>query len=97
MVLYGITLVLLVEELKAADPGLLLLFYADDAAFYGSARQISQLLNLLMKWGPERGYFPKPAKSLFISDTSGQEEAAKRNFAIEGLTLNLVKLTCNLS
>ena len=37
MVLYRITLVHLAEELRAADPGLLSLFYADDAAFDGSA------------------------------------------------------------
>ena len=40
--------------------------------------------------GPERRYFPDPAKSLFISDTPGQEEAAKRDFAVELLTLNFV-------
>ena len=90
MVLYRITLVPLVEELRAADPGLLSPFYADDAAFDGSARRIAQLLNLLMKRGPGRGYFPELAKSLFISDTPGQEEAAKREFAVEGLTLNFV-------
>ena len=43
-----------------------------------------------MKKGPDQGYFPEPAKSIFISDTPGQEEAAKREFAIEGLTLNFV-------
>ena len=43
-----------------------------------------------MKRGPDRGYFPEPAKSLFISDTPGQEAGAKREFAAEGLTLNLV-------
>ena len=43
-----------------------------------------------MKRGPDRGYFPEPAKSLFILDTPGQEEAAKREFAVEGLTLNFV-------
>ena len=37
MVLYGINLILLVEELKAADPGLLYHFYADDALFDGLA------------------------------------------------------------
>ena len=35
MVFYGITLVPLAEELRAADPGLLSPFYADDAAFDG--------------------------------------------------------------
>ena len=43
-----------------------------------------------MKRWPDREYFPKPAKSLFILDTPVQEGAAKREFAIEGLTLNFV-------
>ena len=38
MVLYGITLVPLAEELRSADLGLLFPFYADDAAFDGLAR-----------------------------------------------------------
>ena len=37
MVLYGITLVPFAEELRAADSGLLSLFYADDAALDGLA------------------------------------------------------------
>ena len=44
----------------------------------------------MIRRGPDWGYFPKPAKSLFISDTQGQEEAAKREFSVEVLTLNLV-------
>ena len=43
-----------------------------------------------MKRGPDRGYLPEPAKSLFILDTLGQEAGAKREFASEGLTLNFV-------
>ena len=90
MVLYGITLAPLVEELRAADPGLLSPFYADDAAFDDSAQRSAQLLKLLMKRELERVYFPEPAKSLFISDTPGKEEAAKREVAKEGLCLNFV-------
>ena len=90
MVLYGITLVPLAEELQAADPGLLSPFYAYDAAFDGLAQQSAQLLKLLMKRGPDRGYFPEPDKSLFILDTPGQEAAAKRVFLAEGLNLNFV-------
>ena len=90
MVLYGITLVPLTEVLIAADLGLLLAFYADDAAFDGSAQQSAQILELLMKRGLDQGYFPEPAKSLFISYTPGQEEAAKRESAIKGLALNFV-------
>ena len=37
MVLYGITLFPLAEELRVADPGLLLPFYVDDAVFDVSA------------------------------------------------------------
>ena len=45
---------------------------------------------LLMKRVPDRGYFPEPAKYLFISDTPGQEEAAKRELAKMALFLNFV-------
>ena len=90
VVLYRITLAPLAEELRAADRGLFAPFNADDAAFNGLSRQSAQLLNMLMKRGPDRGYLPDPAQSLFISDTPGQEEAAKREFAIEGLTLNFL-------
>ena len=93
MVLYGITLVPLAEDLRAADPGLLSPFYADDAAFDGSARRSAQLLKLLMRRGMDQGYFPEPAKSLFILDTPEQEEAANREFAVEGLTLNFVSVS----
>ena len=41
-----------------------------------------------MRRGPDQGYFPEPAKSLFISDSPVQEEAEKREFAIKGLILN---------
>ena len=78
MVLYGITLFPLAEELRATDQGLISTFYANDAEFNGSARRSARLLKLLMKRGPDQGYFPKPAKSLFILDTPGQEKAVKR-------------------
>ena len=65
-----------------------ILFYADDAAFDGLAWRSAQLLKLLMRRGPDRGYFPETAKSLFISDTLGQDAVAKREFAAEGLPLN---------
>ena len=71
MVLYGITLVPLDEELRAADSGLLAPFNVDDVVFNGLARQSAQLLKLLMKRGPDQGYFTEPAKSLFILNTPG--------------------------
>ena len=44
----------------------------------------------MIKRGPDRGYLLDPDKSLFISDTPEKEEAAKSEFAVEGLTLNFV-------
>ena len=73
-----------------ADPGLLSPFYADYVVFDGLARRSAQLLKLLMKRGVDRGYSPDPDKFLFISDTPGQEETTKREFDVEGLTLNFV-------
>ena len=90
MVLYGITLVPLAEELRVAELGILLPLYADNVAFDCSARQSAQLLKLLINRGPDRGYFLEPAKSLFILDTPGQEEAAKRGFSGEVLNLHFV-------
>ena len=90
MVFYGITLVPLAEELRAADPGFLSPFYEDDAASDSLERQSSQLLKLLIERGLYRGYLPKPAKSLFISDTLDQEEGTRREFVAEGLMLKFV-------
>ena len=59
-------------------------------AFDGLAQRIAQLLKLLMKRRTDRGYLPEPAKSLFISNTQGQEEAERRDFAAEGLVINFV-------
>ena len=90
MVLYSINFFHLAEELGATDPGLLSLFYADNAAFDGLAQRSAQLLKLLIERGPDRGYLPESAKSLLISDTPGQDEASSREFASQGLVLNLV-------
>ena len=38
--------------------------------------------------GARLGVYPDLVKSLFISDTQGQEEAARQKFAAEGLALN---------
>ena len=44
-----------------------------------------------MERGPDWVYLPEPDKSLFILDTPGQEEAARREFSAEGLVLNFVR------
>ena len=79
MVLYGITRVPLAEKLRAADPGLLSPFYADNATFDGSARQSAQLLNLLMKRGPNWKYFSDPAKFSLSWTTRGKKRRRNGN------------------
>ena len=44
----------------------------------------------MMNWGPDRGYLPKLAKSLFIADNLEEKEAEKREF--ERLVLNILYL-----
>ena len=90
VVLYDITLVPLSEELRDADPTLLLPFYADDAAFEGSSRRSAAQLQLMIYQGTERGYFPEPAKSLFIACNPEDKEAAKKEFEQACLNLNYV-------
>ena len=78
MVLYRITLDPLAEDLRDADPKLLSPFYTNDAAFEGSARRSAAQHRLLMERGTDRGYFPEPAKSLFIAENPEEKEEAKR-------------------
>ena len=49
MVLYGITLITLIEELLAAGPGLFTPFNADTTVFEGLERRSSQILNQLIR------------------------------------------------
>ena len=55
MVLYGISLVPLVEDIRYAYPTLLDPFYADDVAFDGSVRRSAAQLRLLMDQGLDKG------------------------------------------
>ena len=65
-------------------------FYADDADFYGSARQSVEQLRLMMDWGPDRGYLYEPVKLRFISVNPEEEEAARQECKQAGLNLNCV-------
>ena len=90
MVLYGITLFPLVEELRDAYSTLLSPLYADDAVFDGLARRSVVQLRLLLDQGPDRVYISEPAKLIFIANNPEEKEAAKREFEQAGLHLNYV-------
>ena len=78
VVLYGIALYPLVEKLRDADITLLSPFYANDAAFDGSMWRSAAQLRLLMDQGPDRGYFPESAKSLFIAKKTDEKRATNK-------------------
>ena len=78
IVLYGIILVPLEDELRDVYPSILSPFYANNAVFDGLARWSAAHLCLLMDWGPDQGYFPDPAKSLFIPDNLEDKETVRQ-------------------
>ena len=80
MVLYGIILVPLAEELKDADPTLLSPFYSYDTMFNGSTRKIVAQLSLLMDQCLDRGYFPEPSKPIFIVNNPEENGVARQEF-----------------
>ena len=47
-------------------------------------------MRLILVWGEYWGYFPAPAKSLFIVDSPTQEEKTQRSFKVEGPHLKFV-------
>ena len=96
MVLYGITLDSLEEELRDADPILLPTFYTNDAVFDSSSQRSAAQLIPMMDRGTDWGYFPDPAKSIFIADNPEEKEATNREFERVGLNINYIDGGCYL-
>jgi hypothetical protein len=66
MVLYGLALVLLADTLRQAHPEVVQAWYADDGQLQGRLLRVAQAMLHLQRLGPEWGYFPEPAKSIFV-------------------------------
>jgi hypothetical protein len=79
MILYGIGLLPLAEDLRRHDPSILQPWYADDFALEGPATSVAQLFQRLCQRGPDVGYFPAPAKSYVVCPRAS-EPAAKAAF-----------------
>ena len=78
MFVYGISMVPLAEFLRAEVPSLIQTWYADDCSMGGRVSGIATAMKLLLEKGPQRGYFPEPAMSIFI----GQREDTPRAKAV---------------
>jgi hypothetical protein len=75
MVLYGLALTPLAEQLRLAVPTVVQPWYADDAAMEGPVRDIAKAMRLLQQQGPARGYYPEPTKSIFVGHEGSLDRA----------------------
>ena len=75
MVLYGLALTPLSEQLRITVPSVVQPWYADDAAMEGPVEGIAIAMRLLQQQGPARGYYPEPAKSIFVGHAHSIEAA----------------------
>eukprot|EP00957_Ditylum_brightwellii_P044679 3387409-Ditylum_brightwellii.AAC.1 len=89
MVTYGITLVPLAEQIRAADAEVMVPFYADNITLDGPVGRNACQLKLLMEHGPDRGYFPEPDKSIHVCDIAEDTKKARTAFDAAGMKVNL--------
>ena len=66
MFAYGVGILPLIRQLKAAHPSCIQPWYADDAGSAGTFESIDHFFADLVKIGPDFGYFPEPSKSVLI-------------------------------
>ena len=64
MVAYGVGVLPLIKNLKAAHPDVTQTCYAEDVEALGTFVKIGGFFNSLTQAGPEHGYYPVPTKSV---------------------------------
>ena len=62
------------------------MWYADDAGAGDNFKDIDEFFKLLQLWGPDRGYFLEPTKSILVVKPHSVERATAR-FAHLGFQL----------
>jgi hypothetical protein len=78
MVLYGVALLPLIDSLRRAVPTVLQPWYANDTGMVGPVKGLAETARLLAREGPARGYFPEPAKSIFVGCKADEAETCRR-------------------
>ena len=66
MALYGIALLPMIEQLRAAYPDVLQPWYADDRVMHGRGSRVTPCFKELYREGPMFGYYPEVEKSIVI-------------------------------
>ena len=87
MIAYGIGVLPLIRELQGAHPRVTQPWYADDAGAGGTFQQILEHFRDLQEWGPARGYYPEPTKSILVV-APGNVARAEEHF--RGLGIRVV-------
>ena len=83
MVMYRVGLLPLIPILKNGVSDVHQSWYADDAEACRHFQQIGRYFEKLQEYGPPRGYFPEPLKSLLIVQENN-EEKTKTCFEVFG-------------
>jgi hypothetical protein len=78
MILFGITVCPLAEFLRTQVPTAVQPWFADDAAAIGDLESIAQVTDLLVQYGPNRGYYVEPTKSTVVCKPDNQPQAQQR-------------------
>ena len=66
MIAYGIGVLSLIWKLRDSHPCVTQPWYADDAGAGGTFQQVLAHFLDLQAWGPARGYYPEPTKSILV-------------------------------
>ena len=76
MLIYGLGVSPLSKRIREETKLTTQPWYADDAAMVGQASNVVKAMNTLLKFGPARGYYPAPEKSVVVCPPE-REEAAR--------------------
>ena len=66
MVAYGICILLMIKNVKAKFPDVTQHWYADYVSVLDMFANVKLYFNYIKRFGPGRGYYPKPSKSVLI-------------------------------
>ena len=82
MMNYIIGVLPLIKQLKSEYPDVTQPWFTDNAGALGTFNKIEYYLNLLIWFGPGRGYYPKTSKSVLfvhLNNTADRKEFGLRN------------------
>ena len=93
MIVYGIGILPLINNLKQEIPCVTQPWYSDDAGSLGTFARLETYFDYLTRQGPGRGYYPESSKSVLIVRSynlkSGKVFGARHGFKVLTVTHNI--------